>query len=78
MRVTFRHVRLLGFGGTDAYDVKRDGERVGAVQKHGKGYFWYARNLGDELRNTSGEPPLSLEEAKPAARAWVKSGGGVL
>jgi len=75
MRVTFRHRRLLGFGGTDAYDVKRNGERVGAVQQHlGKGYFWYARNLDDELRNTAGDPPLSLEEAKAAARAWVKSG----
>jgi hypothetical protein len=73
MRVTFRRLRGCG---PYMYAVSRDGARVGSIQQHRYGgYFWYARNLSDELGNTAGKRSVTLDEAKAEVCEWVRSVG---
>jgi hypothetical protein len=73
MRVTFRRLRGCG---PYMYAVSRDGVRVGSIQQHRYGgYYWYARNLDDVLGSTAGRRAATLGEAKAEAREWVRSGG---
>jgi len=55
-----------------------DGEkRYACVSSHGRSsvrWYWVAGwDSGIPLRNTCGDPPLSLDEAKAAAMAYVKA-----
>jgi hypothetical protein len=55
--------------GPEMHELRRGDETLAIVQacRSGDGYFWYGGG-----KNTSGEPPQPLDEAKSAAAAHVK------
>lgn len=61
------------------YDLRVDGERVGAVRankvgwQQWNGWWWYARSdkHGIPLRNEAGAPLKTIKEAKDACKAYV-------
>jgi hypothetical protein len=56
--------------GPETHELRRgQGPWLVVVQAFSEGgYFWYGCN-----KNTASEPPLSLEDAKAAAKAHVKA-----
>lgn len=59
--------------GPEVHELCRGDERLATVQKRKDGdeYFWYGR-IGDRVRNTASEQPLSLDKAKADAAAWIR------
>jgi hypothetical protein len=54
--------------GPEMHELRRGDESLAIVQSYRSGgYFWYGGG-----KNTSDEPPQSLEDAKAAAAAHVK------
>ena len=58
-----------GMSGPEIHRLCRGDEKLATVQAHRSctGYFWYGGG-----KNTAGDPPLSLDDAKAAALAHIK------
>lgn len=78
MRPKAKGLRAVG-AAPRGFDVRVDGECVGGVAPLGGHGFqplrgwYYAINYKGAYINTCGKPELTPEDAKAAAKAWIKA-----